>query len=147
MNTIAADKLDAVGDEYVIACIMDGKTQAEIAETVGVSAGALNNWLHRKDERSARVRAAMTASAETWLDRGLRYLEDAPPDGSEIARARAIEQHCARRAAIRDPKRYGDRMTHAGDPDAPLNPRPLAGVSDENLSAALVALGLPPLRS
>jgi len=46
-----------------------------------------------------------------------------------------------------DPKRYGDRMTHAGDPDAPLNPRPLAGVSDESLSAALVLLGLQPLRS
>ena len=41
-----------------------------------------------------------------------------------------------------DPKRYGERTTLAGDPDAPLNPRPLAGVSTEDLTAALARLGL-----
>ena len=51
----------------------------------------------------------MEASAEAWLDRGLGVLTDAK-DMLEVHRARAIEQHCARRAAIRNPQRYGDRQ-------------------------------------
>jgi transcriptional regulator with XRE-family HTH domain len=107
---IAQDKLNAYGEEPICELIRDGKTQDEIAADIGISAGALNNWLHANGERSARARAAMSLSAETWLDRGLKALIQAEPEASEIARARAIEQHCARRAAIRDPKRYGDKI-------------------------------------
>ncbi len=41
-----------------------------------------------------------------------------------------------------DPKRYGDRTTLAGDPEAPLNGRPLEGVSTEQLHEALAKLGV-----
>jgi hypothetical protein len=50
----------------------------------------------------------MSESAESWLDRGLQALTAAASDNVEIQRARAIEQHCARRAAIRNPQ-YRDR--------------------------------------
>jgi transcriptional regulator with XRE-family HTH domain len=110
-----AQKLDALGEEAIIGQIANGKTQDEICEAAGVSAGSLNGWLHATPERSARARDAMETSAEAWLDRGFNALRDAPPDNAEIARARAIEQHCARRAAIRNP-RFGDKhqVEHVG---------------------------------
>jgi hypothetical protein len=40
------------------------------------------------------------------------------------------------------PKVYGDRTVLAGDPDAPLNPRPLEGVPTAELTAALERLGI-----
>ncbi|SRR5213593_2044801 len=58
-------------------------------------------------QRSAR---AMRQSAEAWLDRGMRVLQDALDKKGNVdptaARAYAIE--CARRAAIRNPQ-YRER--------------------------------------
>jgi transcriptional regulator with XRE-family HTH domain len=103
-------KSDALDADAVISAIREGKTQTEVAKESGLSVSRLNEWLHSDPERSARAREAMEASAEAWLDRGHAYLVDALPDNAEIARARALEQHCARRAAIRNPKRYGDKI-------------------------------------
>ena len=127
---------DALDEDKIIALILEGSTQREIAESHGVSVGLLNWWIHATVERSARAREAMETSAEAWLDRGLESLLQAPPDTSEIARARAIEQHCARRAAIRNPRRYGDRTTLVGDPDAPL----FKQLSDEQLDARIAVM-------
>ena len=126
--------IESVGVDSILSMIRGGKAQTEIAAELGVGTSTLNEWLHGDPERSARTREAMAVSAETWLDRGLVALQDAPPEAAEIARARAIEQHCARRAAIRDPARYGDRTTLAGDPEAPL-----LG-SDEQLIARAAAI-------
>jgi transcriptional regulator with XRE-family HTH domain len=111
------DKIEAVGEDGIIDMIFEGKTQTEVAATLGIGVSRLNVWLHANPERSARAREAMAASAEAWLDRGFDALNSAPPDAQEIARARAIEQHCARRAAIRNPKQYGDKIetTHKGN--------------------------------
>lgn len=100
----------------VLARIASGESQAEIALSLGIAVSTLNERLHRNAERSARTREAMELSAESWLDRGLQTLKDAKSDSAEIARARAIEQHCARRAAIRNPRQYGDKLdlTHSG---------------------------------
>ena len=103
-------KADSLDEDAVISAIREGKTQTEVARESGLAVSKLNEWLHSTPERSARARDAMKASAESWLDRGHQYLLEAPPDSAEIARARALEQHCARRAAIRDPKRCGDKL-------------------------------------
>jgi len=63
-------------------------------------------------------------------------------DGEHVTRSKLRIETRLKLLAKWDPKRYGDRMTHAGDPDAPLNPRPLAGVSTQDLTAALARLGL-----
>ena len=110
----ARSLIEAQGEEAILAKINGGLAQSEVAAEIGVSVGSLNGWLHENPERSARVRVAMASSAETWLDRGYAALRDAPGENAEIARARAIEQHCARRAAIRDPKRYGDKLSIGG---------------------------------
>lgn len=110
-----ARRLDALGIEVICQRIECGESQAEIAASLGMPPSVLNQWLHASDERSARTREAMQASAEGWLDRGLAALVLASTS-EEVHRARAIEQHCARRAAIRNPARYGDRrqVQHSG---------------------------------
>jgi hypothetical protein len=107
----AQDKLDALGTDAVLAMIEDGKTQDELVAELGIGKGVLNTWLHAKPDRSARVRLAMTASAESLADRGLRELRDAGSSMAEIARGRALEQHWRWRAAIRNPQ-YRERTDH-----------------------------------
>jgi transcriptional regulator with XRE-family HTH domain len=106
--------------DAIMAKIASGVSQTEIADEEKMSVATLNTWLHADAERSARAKEAMEQSAESWLDRGLKTLREAPPDNAEIARARAIEQHCARRAAIRNPRHYGEKLELSGNPDAPL---------------------------
>jgi transcriptional regulator with XRE-family HTH domain len=92
-----------------------GKTQREIAADIGVEVSTINRWIHASDELAEQSARARVLSAEAWTDRGLQALEDAPPDAVEIARARAIEQHCARRAAIRNPAyREGHNVAATG---------------------------------
>lgn len=134
--TPAQDKLNAIGEDAVIEWITVGQTQAEICEKAGVGVGRLNAWLHENPDRSARARDAMKVSAEAWQDRGLKAIMDAAPDAVEIARARAIEQHCARRAAIRDPRRHGDKIAVGGADDLP----PIKTMGDADLLARIAAL-------
>lgn len=96
--------------EAIWSRIESGDSQAEIARDLGVVPSTLSELLNKPEhaERSARAREL---SAEAWLDRGLRALEEAPADSNEIARARAIAQECARRAAIRNP-RYSEKRVH-----------------------------------
>lgn len=109
-------KLDAHDFDDVLSRIEEGTSQAEIAKDLDCAVSTLNAWLHSTPERSARARTAMQASAESWLDRGLNYVVSARSDAVEIARARIMEQHCARRAAIRNPATHGDKLdlTHSG---------------------------------
>jgi transcriptional regulator with XRE-family HTH domain len=116
----AQDAIEAKGEDWIFGEMGTGRSQTEIAQNIGVSVALLNYWLHANPERSARAKEAMERSAESWLDRGLETLLQALSDNAEIARARAIEQHCARRAAIRNPRRYGDKLAIGGDADNPL---------------------------
>lgn len=113
----AAERLDEIGIDEIAGRIRAGESQREISTALSMSVDRLSCWLHATPERSARARAAMAASAESWIDRGHAYLLDAPSDAVEIARARALEQHCARRAAIRNPHGYGDKLgvQHSGE--------------------------------
>ena len=102
---------EALGFDAAIERIENGDSMREIAGELGVSVGFIHGWLRSSVERSARVDAAMEMSAESWLDRGLNELTTAPDSKNALLKARAIEQHCARRAAIRNPKRYGDKIS------------------------------------
>lgn len=113
------DLLDKIGFDTIIERIEHGATQAELMREYGVSAGSLNAWLHATSECSARAKNAMRISAEAFLDRGHEALLSADSTQAEIARARALEQHYARRAAVRNPH-YSEKVTVRGDADAPL---------------------------
>lgn len=131
-----AQRLDAIGLQPILDRIECGESQSEIAREFKVDVSELNRFLHRDAHSSARARLAMLSSAESWIDRGHNYLLDAPADNAEIQRARALEQHCARRAAIRNPA-YRDKvdMAHSVAPGSAL------GMSDDEL--LLIARRVP----
>lgn len=108
-------KLDAIGEDQLVASIETGISFTEIAKSLGMFQTDFRRWSFATKEREQRFAQAIKTSAESWLDRGLETLIKAPRDPNEIARARAIAFECARRAGVRN-IRYRDR---GEDKDAP----------------------------
>ena len=138
---VAQDKLNAIGSEQVAEWIADGRSYREIARTAEVGLGSLCMWIDAEPERSHACARARETSAQAFEDQAQEYIHDAA-DQFELSKAKELAIHLRWRAKVNNPRRYGERTTIAGDPDAPLNPRPLAGVSDQELDAALARLGL-----
>lgn len=101
--------------------VEQGLTYDEIALQMGVNRQTL---MARLDELSdsAHMRAR-SISAEAWLDRGLEKLQEAldKEGGIDASAARAYEQACARRAALRNPAyREKQQHEHSGKDGAPI---------------------------
>jgi transcriptional regulator with XRE-family HTH domain len=99
----AAQRLDMIGADELIARIEDGATQDELAAEYDVRQSQISAWLHSRPDRSARTRLAQAASAEALLGVARKTIRDAPGTMAEISRARALAQEYARLAAIRNP--------------------------------------------
>ncbi len=118
----ATDKLAQIGIEALCEQIVSGLSQSEIAEKAGVGLTTLLRFLDRPEnvEHSARAREH---SAEAWLDRGMQPLQQALTNKAiDASAARAYEQACARRAALRN-ARYVEKTAHehSGPGGSPLN--------------------------
>ena len=135
MRKIDPDKFTEIIDR-----IESGTSQAEIARDLGVTPGALSMFLSSDPERAERSARARLTSAEAWLDRGLEVIASAldKQSGIDATAARAYEQACARRAAVRNPA-YRDKveLQHSGSISRTDE------LSDEEL-AAVVAAKAPP---
>lgn len=124
----ARAKLDAYGIDQFCEDICAGKTQAEIAEAVGVSEWALIDWKTRDPERSARAQAVIRMMAQSWAEKAQKAIEtagdgitvQAPIDLElkkfELARARELASHLRWRAAVGDPKNHGGKADWPDDP-------------------------------
>ena len=122
-NSPAKEAIDLVGIDAICERIEAGETYSEIAQSIGVSVGALYSWLNEDTERYDASVRARTSSAEAWLDRGLKTIAGSLLKSGDIdpSAARAYAQECARRAAIRNPQ-YSERknVELSGDPDRPI---------------------------
>ena len=103
--------------DEICARIANGETYTAIAESEGITKGALSMWLEATPERSARARASRILAARTWDEKALQAIQDAS-DPFELAKAREEAQHYRWRASKIAPE-YKDRVAHGGDPDAP----------------------------
>jgi hypothetical protein len=102
----------------------------------------VHRWMNARPDFATKYAHARVIQADA-LEEDMAEIEDKTLDGDlDPAAARVVLASKQWRAAKLSPKKYGERLTHAGDPDAPLNPRPLAGVSTVELTAALARLGL-----
>lgn len=130
-------RLEQIGEDEILARVVQGESYREIAESLGINKALLWLWLNDQSNhnRYARTQDAMIQSAEAWLDRGLIALLTAASDSDEIQRARHIETHCARRAALRNPWRYSDKLTieHSGQV------KTLREMTDDELLAIIAA--------
>lgn len=109
-NHPAQDKLNALGIDAICQRIEAGETYREIAASLGIAVSILARWLNSSDHRREQSARALENSAESWSDRGLHALTEASDTESkrDPSVARAIDQHCRWRAAIRNPK-YSER--------------------------------------
>jgi len=112
VGDVTQDDLDV---DQVLDRIESGESQAEIAESLGVSPPTLCRWLKSDESTAKRSAQAREESAEAWLDKGLGVLSKAlyKDAGMDAGAARAYAQECARRAAIRNPK-YSEKMAIGG---------------------------------
>ena len=106
--TQALLKIEDASFEKILNQIRGGAAMSEIAAELGVHVSTLSRYVN-DPARIAETTAALAASSEQWLDKGLREIQNAKGfDHAEVQRARAFAQECARRAAIRNP-RYSDK--------------------------------------
>lgn len=92
------------------------------------------DWLFDEPEFSTQYARAREAQAEHYLDEIIQIADDSvldteinPESGNEVTNHDVI-QRAKLRVDTRKwamsklaPKKYGDRITHGGDPDAPIN--------------------------
>lgn len=115
----ARTALDSFGVDAVCSAIAERSSLTSIAEDqIGVSIGSLLAWIESDPERSARVREARSAMARVWDEQAEAEIRLADNDLS-LRKAKELAHHYRWRAS-KVSKEYGDRLTHAGDPEAPI---------------------------
>ena len=90
----------------------------QISASLGFSLGTLINWSTRPEHVEQYTRARESAADIFEAD----IIEAALSCGPESAASDRVKIDALKWvAARRAPKKYGDRITHGGDPDAPIN--------------------------
>jgi len=98
--------------------VAEGKTMRQISASLGFSLGSMLRWttLPEHVEQYTRARESAADIFETDI------IEAALSCGPESASSDRVKIDALKWvAARRAPKKYGDRITHGGDPDAPIN--------------------------
>jgi len=98
--------------------VAQGKTLRQIQADTGISMGSMLRWTTMPEhvEQYARARESAADIFETDI------IEAALSCGPESASSDRVKIDALKWvAARRAPKKYGDRITHGGDPDAPIN--------------------------
>ena len=99
--------------------IRNGESQREIATSLQMPVSTLNSMLNKDASLIVQSARARLESAESWADKGLDIIGLALNKDSEIdvQAAKAYEQACRWRAAIRNPAyREKQDLTHS-NPD------------------------------
>lgn len=110
-----------IDTERALRLVEEGLSYDDIALQMGVDRKTV---IARLDELPDSAHAhARSNSAEAWLDRGLSKLEEALDKNGDTdsSAARAYEQACARRAALRNPAyRESSKTEITGANNGPL---------------------------
>ncbi len=135
-------------NSYALEQLSDGRHLAEIAEELGLKRTTLYMRLQASDELVDAYRRAREAGHDARAERLSRMAaEEVPRTPSGAIDAAGVQQLKLRietdkwLLARLSPK-YGDKMTLAGDPDAPLSP-----AVDPNVLAALAQMTPEQLRA
>lgn len=141
--------------------LAEGRSLLEICEAMGIPNSTARKWEVDNPEHGANSLRAREIGCHALADQCLTIADDDTRDWEAVEDAdgqvigvRVDGEHVQRSKLRIDtrmrligkwlPKIYGDRTVVAGDPDAPLNPRPLENVPTEELMAALGRLGIKP---
>lgn len=107
----AAERLAAIDVSTFCGRIAAGESQKAIADSIGVAASSMCEWIAADAERSARVREARAMSARHWDEQAERAILNADVQtAGSIAQARELASHYRWRASKYAPKEYGDKV-------------------------------------
>lgn len=109
-------------DEAIAAVILEslanGKSFREISTETGISRSTIARWMAANDDFSASIARARELQADYMDD---LILETANACTNETAAADRVRIYAYQwRASKLRPKVYGDKVTHQGDADNPL---------------------------
>ena len=118
--------------EELCAKIIGGETLTNFARNLAAGVSTLTDWIAADPERSARVREARIAAANSYDELALQAIRDAS-DPFELAKAKEEAHHLRWKASKADPGRYGDKL----DVKQELT---VKNLSDEQLDAEIARL-------
>lgn len=95
--------------DRVCELIAQAVPMSQIAKEFGVSRRSLFNWCKLPEVRE-KVEAAKAESAESWVEKAQRYLDEAKGDSnSEVGLVKLRVDFCMRMAEIRNRAEWGDK--------------------------------------
>lgn len=116
---VAQEAITAYGLEAICADVTNRESLTGIAGKIDVSIGSLLTWIEADPERSARVREARVATARLW-DEQAEFEIRAAEDDLALRKAKELAHHYRWRASKIGAREYGEKITHANDPEAPF---------------------------
>jgi hypothetical protein len=119
--------------------LCEGYTLRQIAAEIGVTSGAICIWAVEDDSFAKHYTRAMETRADLMAEEILAVADDGSNDWTEREGHTVINGEHIQRSRLRVdtrkwlmarmlPKKYGDRLTHAGDADNPMQIRPVLNV-------------------
>ena len=112
-----------------------GETLAMILSDMGIPRRTVDQWRADDPEIAAQFDAARDDGFDAIASRTRATARGKGDSTKDVQRDKLIIDTDLKLLAKWDPRRYGDRITHAGDPDAPL-----AGMTDAQVDARLAVL-------
>lgn len=98
-------------EEEIFDLIEDGGLILPIAEELGMSRASFRRWCDNP-ARSARVKEARQAAARNYFDDAEHELR-AAHEPFALAKARELAHHLRRKAAMANPREFGEKIDHA----------------------------------
>lgn len=124
--------------DSICARLSTGEPMAEICRDEGMPAArTVRDWMKERPEVSAAIACAREEGFDAIAVKARETARGKGESTSDVQRDKLIVDLDLKLLAKWDPKRYGDRTTLAGDPDAPL-----VGLTDEQIDAKLAAFGV-----
>ena len=112
--------------ERIIEALADGGALKLICAEPGMpDRRTVQRWMATDEEFAARIARARKIGQDALIEECREIADQATPEDWQVAKLRIW--HRQWEAAKRDPKNFGDRLTQAGDPDAPIAVRVIRG--------------------
>lgn len=117
--------------ERVCTLLAEGYTLRQVAKEIGCTAPAITTWAREDDEFATRYARAMELRCERMAEEILEISDDGSNDWMEREGEAVADHEHIQRSKLRVdsrkwllakmmPKKYGDRLTMAGDPENPV---------------------------
>ena len=100
----------------VLSLLSDGVPIVQSCRELGITRSKLYTAIDREGLRDMHARAR-----EEYAEARVEEMQNIAETVEDVGRARLLCDNIKWEAARASPKKYGDRITHGGDPDAPIN--------------------------